>query len=387
MSLRGLSFVYEQFGPQKTDVAFPLRSLPTAESVRVPVGPAASIPPPNTIRTSTARPKPTNAVIPVARMADEQIMAGEVVLVAKNKNRMATVATLRTVNQMLDRPIAGAPAINTTPARFADGRVDPTPVRVEGVPDEVARWTPDGICVNAELNADELSGDALGMFGSRGAERLVNVAVAGGPTPLLKSVKEKTGAMVYVLLLCETHARFVPVTGSTKPDGSAGLPELVDWLASLPPVPTQILCKGVQRMLWDAARAAGFPGTLTQLLQTNIGRLSTFHFVARGQQWEYDGGHVTYRFAVHTRAEMDEGDGVPRPTTDPLICRVVRAWPLGRITDSNFQLHGKPASTVAVCVGAPLFRHDAFERNLGDPERGLRVRVDAVQNVIDRLLS
>lgn len=387
MSLRGLSFVYEQFGPQKTDVGFPLRSLPTAESVRVPVGPAASIPPPNTIRTSTARPKPTNAVIPVARMADEQIMAGEVVLVAKNKNRMATVATLQTVNKMLDKPIPAAAMINTTPARLADGRVDPTPVRVEGVPDEVARWTPDGVCVNAELNADELSGDALGMLGSRGAERLVNVAVAGGPTPLLKSVKEKTGAMVYVLLLREVHARFVPVTGSTKPDGSDSLPELVAWLASLPPVPTQTLCKGVQIMLWDAARAAGFLGTLAQLLQTNTGALNNLHFVARGQQWEYDGGHVSYRFAVHTRAEIEQGDGLPGPLTDPAICRVVRAWPLGRITDSNFVLHGKPASTIAVCVGAPLFRHESFERNLGDPERGLRVTVPEVNNVIDRLLS
>ena len=95
--MQGLRPVYEQFGAQ---IVSDGRSI-DAFSARVPVRPSCPIPSPDTIRTSTARPKPTNAAIPVARRTDTQVEVGEPLLVAAGRERLVVVATIRAVNAEL----------------------------------------------------------------------------------------------------------------------------------------------------------------------------------------------------------------------------------------------------------------------------------------------
>ena len=378
MSVRGLRVVHELFGQERTPVGFPLNSLPPAPSVRVPVGPAAAIPPPTTIRTSTARPKPSNAAIPVARRADEQVQVGEAVLVASNRERMATVATVAAVNAKLASEVFPDVGYSdyfpdySFAGRSAAGGEERVRI-VSSIPDEVARWRPDGVVISGELTADELSGDFRDQ-----SDRLTNVCVQG-PTPFLRKVPEKVGTRVYVLLVREAHVRMVPAEAlGGLYDATDGFPPLVAWLEGKPREATEVVCKGVEEIV--------VPG----LKRSFLGTVKASPLDLLGSAWETAGGWWraeaigwSYRFQVATTKEiMQEG---PSDAVGRDVCRVVRAWPLGRVADNNLKLRGEAATTLVVGVGPALVEHAAFERFAGDPARRLRVRVGA-KTVLEQIL-
>lgn len=373
MSVRGLRVVHELFGREKTPVGFPLNSLPSAPSARVPVGPAADIPPPTTIRTSTARPKPSNAAIPVARRADEQVLAGEVVLVANNRERTATVATVAAVNAKIANTVF--PDLGSSDS-FAGRSAAGSEQRVRllnSIPDEVARWRPDGVAISGELTADELSGDFRDQ-----SDRLVNVCVQG-PTPFLRKVPENVGTRVYLLLVREAHVRMVPADAQGGlVDATADFPALVAWLEGKPREATEVVCKGINEVV--------VPGLNRSFLRT----VNIFPSDLLGSAWKTAGGWWRaeaigwcYRFEVSTAKEIMK-DG-PSDAVGRDVCRVVRAWPLGRVADNNLKLRGEAATTLVVGVGPALVEHAAFERFAGDPARGLRVTVGA-KTVLDQIL-
>lgn len=375
MSARGLRVVHELFGQETTQVGVPPNSLPSAPSVRVPVGPADYIPPPTSIRTSTARPKPTNAAIPVARRADEQVLAGEAVLVASNRERMATVATVGTVNATVENMVF--PTIGfaeSFAARTAAGKEERVLVQAK-IPDEVARWRPDGVVISGELTADELSGDFRDQ-----SDRLTNVCVQG-PTPFLRAVREKVGTRVYVLLIREAHIRFVPADAKgALTDETGSFLALVTWLEGKPREPTEVVCKGLKQMV--------SPGLPESFLQTVLGLNATVDLL--GSAWQTSGGWWraeaagwSYRYDVATAREIMK-DG-PSDAFGGDLCRVVRGWTLGRVADNHSKLRGEASTTLVVGIGPAVVEHAAFERFAGDPARGLRVRV-AAKTVLKQIL-
>ena len=378
MSATALRFVYEQFGPQKTDLGTPPAALPTAPSARVPVGPAAAVPAPDLIRTSTARPKPTNAVVPVARRADEQVEVGEPLFVAADRERLPTVATLAAVNAKIHERTYDAPAprMGSFVGRTNAGVRQEVAVKFS-LPEEVARWRPEGVCINAELTADELSGDFRDQ-----SDRLVNVGVSG-PTPLLKATRERVGTRVYVLLIREATIRFVPVDAQgTRLDNSSSA-QLVAWLEQQPRAPTEAVCEEVSQLVrtdlsairqqhFFKLRVSGAVAVGAVTPGTPFVRLAWW--TTKGW-WAAEEAGWKYRFVLKTALEIERGDDVPSDAVNPERCVVVRAWPFGKILDNNFKLRGEQASVLHVCVGAPLYAHDAFDRFVGAPDQGVHRRV------------
>ena len=378
MSATVLRFVYEQFGPQKTDLGTPTAALPTARSARVPVGPAAAVPKPDLIRTSTARPKPTNAVVPIVRRSNEQVEAGELLFVAADRERLPTVATLAAVNAKIHERTYRDPAQRLQPrvGRDVNGARQQVTVKF-ALPEEVARWRPEGVAINAELTADELSGDFRNQ-----SDRLVNVGVSG-PTPLLKATRERVGTRVYVLLIREAMIRFVPLEApGTLEDNSASV-EVVKWLSEQPRAPTEAICEEVEHLVKRTLTPTGQQDWFKLRVKGRVGVGGvTFLRPFTELAWNTPGGWWTaeeagwkYRFVLKTSLEIERGDDVPSDAVGVERCAVVRAWPFGRIVDNNFKLRGEQASVLHVCVGAPLYAHDAFDRFVGAPDQGVHRRV------------
>ena len=353
MAVQGLRFVHEQFGPQKTQIGRPIDSLPAAPSVRVPVRPAGPVPSPDLIRTSTARPKPTNAAIPVARRANEQVQVGEPLLVAADRERLATVATIRAVNAELANKLYPALGpVNAPVGRSPNG--DRQNVQISyPLPREVDRWRPDGVAINAELTADELSGDLRDQ-----SDRMVNVCVSG-PTPLLKATRERVGTRMYLLLIREVMIRFVPLEnqGSATDNTSSDL--AADWLSGRPRRPTDAICE-------DAHEILGAMPRVDRRKWLKEASQKGYVWQTAGEWWGTEIAGYRYRFVLETDLQISRGEDVPDNSFED-VCRVVRAWPFGRILDNNAKLKGEQASTLHVCIGAPIFEHDAISRHVGDP--------------------
>ena len=349
-----MQFLHEHFGHQKTSLGRPTGALPTPPSVGVPVRPSGPVPLPDLIRTSTARPKPTNAAVPVARRANEQVEVGEPLLVAADRERLATVATIRAVNAELADKFHNARApIDVKVGRGPNG--DPQGVKVHyPLPKEVTRWKPDGVAINAELTADELSGDWRNQ-----SDRMVNVCVSG-PTPFLKATRERVGTRVYLLLIREAGIRFVPLDDSTGLTVSTDT-DVVEWLERRPRRPTDAICEDVGEIFGKLSKNARKAWRAAATKSA---------WKASGGWWGVEKVGYQYRFVLETTLQISLGEDVPDNTL-PDVCCVVRAWPFGRILDNNAKLKGEQASTLHVCIGAPIFEHDTFSRHVGDPARGV----------------
>jgi hypothetical protein len=344
--------VYEQFGAQ---IVSDGRSI-DAFSARVPVRPSGPIPSPDTIRTSTARPKPTNAAIPVARRTDTQVEVGEPLLVAAGRERLAVVATIRAVNaELADKVYIDGGSFVSPVGRHQDTRAKEDVTILYELPPEVSRWRPDGVAINAELTADELSGD----FRDR-SDRMVNVCVSG-PTPFLKETRERVGTRVYLLLIREPMVRFVP-RDAKGPGNDRTLidREVVEWLSKSPRRPTDVVCADVKAIMGNRNAK-----TTKKWLKEAPNKRA---WQASGGWWGVELAGFRYQFVLLTTPEISLEGAVPDV---PGACCVVRAWHFGRIMDNNARLRGAQASTLHVCIGAPIFAHEAIGRHVGAPELGI----------------
>jgi hypothetical protein len=257
--------------------------------------------------------------------------------------------------------------------RTAAGKEDRVRL-MNSIPDEVARWRPDGVVISGELTADELSGDFRDQ-----SDRLVNVCVQG-PTPFLRKVPEKVGTRVYLLLIREAHVRMVPADAQGDlDDATADFPALVAWLEGKPREPTEVVCKGVNEMVVPGLKRSSFLRTVNDFPSDLLGAA----WKTAGGWWRAKTIGWSYRFEVATAKEIMK-DG-PSDAVGRNVCRVVRAWPLGRVADNNLKLRGEAATTLVVGIGPALVEHAAFDRFAGDPGRGLRVRVGA-KTVLGQIL-
>ena len=200
-------------GRYKTDAPITYGPTASAQSARLPVGPNEQLPTLTVIPTSTERPKPTNAVIPYARTCSEMIPVGEIVLAegrpwenevrmgSGSKNRssnLVEVKTLQQVNELIKSEAAIPLRVVCYPSRNLDGTVNRGDWHnCKRAPSSVSRWIPDGVVISSEE----------GDVGS--SARMCNVAVGGGPTPLLNLPERPTytkkgdrvGMRVFVALL------------------------------------------------------------------------------------------------------------------------------------------------------------------------------------------
>jgi len=312
----------------------------------------------------------------VARKTNEQVLAGEAVLVASDRERMATVATVGAVNaKIADMVFPTTGFTESFAGRTADGKQTRVFIKAE-IPGEVARWRPDGVVISGELTAEELSGDFRDQ-----SDRLVNVCVQG-PTPLLRAVREKVGTRIYVLLVRESHIHFVPADSpGSRTDVSANFGALVGWLSGKPREATDVVCKGLQKLV---SPGLGHESFLDVVLgyDSNVDLLGSAWYTTGGW-WRAEAAGWSYRFEVATRKELMQNG--PSDAIHSDVCRVVRAWPLGRVADNNPRLRGEAATTLVVGVGPAAVEHVGFERFVGDPGKGVRVKVSA-KTVLNQIL-
>jgi len=293
-------------GIEASHPAFKKRNLGPASAVQTPEGPIA---------TSTARPKSSNVAIPFARQANEPIDAGEIVFVSRESSSHGNphgiaqgahcnVATMHQVNSyLLGEEEDGA----VTPEMRTDWNSFPSRVR---------KWTPDGISISDEVYTHSPNDRGY----NSNYPNLVNVAVGGGPTPILRHDEGDAHLHQYSKLVNKPNYRPVRAGEGTYQRNQR-----------------QIFQKGdaVGSRLWLGLRA---------IRNTS------------NKKWVYQ-----YETFADIRTVPGLSNGVMTGVTKaPLVA----VWCLGRLVDTNLNMRFRPSGSIVVNIRGPVLRREKLYKQL-----------------------